>query len=373
MSQQPMRILQVIGAMDRGGAETFVMNLYRNVDRAKIQFDFLVNENRECDYDAEIREMGGHIYRIPRYNLVNGIQYKKACRDFFRLHRYPVVHGHIGLPASIYLSEAGKRGSFTIAHSHSRNYPFSIEEAVFRICSHRVRNVADYFLACSREAGVDRFGGSIVSGDLFHILNNGVDTNALAFSVENRIGIRSELGISKDAPVFGHVGRLTEVKNHRFLIEVFSAINQKYPESKLLLVGRGELEAQLHEEVAKAGLEGSVLFLGVRNDVAAILSAMDVFLFPSLSEGLSCAAIEAQASGLPTLLSTGVPELTRILPFTKRLDLSKGSDAWAEEAEIMYSASRTIDRLSAKSYICKAGFDIEESAAWIQKLYLRHA
>ena len=228
-------------------------------------------------------------------------------------------------------------------------------------------------MACSREAGVDRFGGSIVSGDLFHILNNGVDTNALAFSVENRIGIRSELGISKDAPVFGHVGRLTEVKNHRFLIEVFSALNQKYPESKLLLVGRGELEAQLHEEVAKAGLEGSVLFLGVRNDVAAILSAMDVFLFPSLSEGLSCAAIEAQASGLPTLLSTGVPELTRILPFTKRLDLSKGSDAWAEEAEIMYSASRTIDRLSAKSYICKAGFDIEESAAWIQKLYLRHA
>lgn len=373
MSQQPMRILQVIGAMDRGGAETFVMNLYRNVDRAKIQFDFLVNENRECDYDAEIREMGGHIYRIPRYNLINSIQYKKACRDFFRLHRYPVVHGHIGLPASIYLSEAGKRGSFTIAHSHSRNYPFSIEEAVFRICSHRVRNVADYFLACSREAGVDRFGGSIVSGDLFHILNNGVDTNALAFSVENRIGIRSELGISKDAPVFGHVGRLTEVKNHRFLIEVFSALNQKYPESKLLLVGRGELGAQLHEEVAKAGLEGSVLFLGVRNDVAAILSAMDVFLFPSLSEGLSCAAIEAQASGLPTLLSTGVPELTRILPFTKRLDLSKGSDAWAEEAEIMYSASRTIDRLSAKSYICKAGFDIEESAAWIQKLYLRHA
>ena len=373
MPQQPMRVLQVIGAMDRGGAETLVMNLYRNVDRSKVQFDFLVNEERQCDYDAEIKSMGGRIYRIPRYNLLNGALYRKACKEFFRLHEFPVVHGHIGLPAAIYLAEAARHGAFTIAHSHSQNFPLSVEELAFRVCSHRVRGVADYFLACSREAGRDRFGEDIVSGGSFHILNNGVDTRALAFSPEKRRAVRAELGIDDDAPVFGHVGRLTEVKNHRFLIEVFGALKQKMPDSRLLLVGRGELEAQLREEAARAGLEDSVLFLGVRNDIPAILSAMDVFVFPSLSEGLPCAVVEAQASGLPTLLSTGVPELASILPSTKRLELAEGCDAWVEEAEKMYGAGLSADRPGAKSYIADAGFDIEESAALIQELYLQYA
>lgn len=372
MSQEPVRVLQVIGAMDRGGAETLLMNLYRNVDRKRVQFDFLVNESRACDYDSEIESLGGKIYRIPRYDILNYAGYKHACVDFFNHHCYPIVHGHIGLPASIYLKEASRRGSFTIAHSHAQNYPLSLNELVFRACSCRVRKVADYFLACSWEAGRDRFGSEIANGESFHILKNGVDTSAMAFDPNRRASIRSELGIDEVAPVLGHVGRLTEVKNHRFLIDVFDLVRRTSPNAKLLLVGKGELDDSLHGYVKDKNLEDSVLFLGIRNDVSSLLSAMDVFVFPSFAEGLSCAAIEAQCSGLPTLLSTGVPESACILSSTKRLDLSLGATAWADAVAKMLRGERAVNRYDARALVAKVGFDIEESAAWIQDFYLRH-
>lgn len=373
MSQQPMRVLQVIGAMDRGGAETLIMNLYRNVDRTKVQFDFLVNENRACDYDSEIESLGGQIFRIPRYKLTNYLDYKSACRSFFENHPYRVVHGHIGLPASIYLREASRDGAFTIAHSHAQNYPLSPSEIVFRICSRPVRGVADCFLACSQEAGRDRFGDKIVAGSSFHVLKNGISTEDMAFNPKRRSLTRAELGIDDSEPVFGHVGRLSKVKNHKFLFDVFDNVRQTAPNSKLLLVGRGELESELRNMVEARHLSNSVLFVGVREDVSSLLSAMDVFLFPSFSEGLSCAVIEAQTSGLPTLLSTGVPEAAVILSTTERLDLSLGPSVWAKRALQMLGVYSGSNRESARLSVLDAGFDIRESASWIQDLYLRHA
>lgn len=372
MTQKPVRVLQVIGAMDRGGAETLLMNLYRNMDRKRVQFDFLVNEDRECDYDSEIEGMGGQIYRIPRFNIVNGVSYKRHCRDFFKSKRYRIVHGHIGLPAPIYLNEASRVGAFTIAHSHAQNYPISLNELVFRLCSYRVRYVADCYMACSREAGVDRFGHQIADGPMFHVLKNGVDTDVMEFSSRERNKVRMDLGIDCDAPVFGHIGRLTSIKNHKFLLEVFSNICESLPKSKLLLVGRGELESQLRELSESMGLGNNVLFLGVRDDVSSILSAMDVFIFPSFSEGLSCAVIEAQSSGLQVLLSTGVPESAKVLPEALRLDLSSGSQVWADNAIRLLEASQQFDRSLAKSFVTKAGFDIQSSALWLQDFYLRH-
>lgn len=373
MAHDALRVLQVIGAMDRGGAETLIMNLYRKIDRTLVQFDFLVNENRECDYDSEIVRLGGRIFRIPRYRVVNELEYKTACNHFFLNHAYPIVHGHIGLPASIYIKEASRTGAFTIVHSHSQNFPLSPEEIVFRMCSHRVRGVADYYLGCSVEAGRDRFGSEIVGGNSFHVLNNGVDATAFQFNAVTRERIRTELKIEDDVPVFGHVGRLTDVKNHKFLFEVFDLVKRRMPKARLLLLGRGELEDHLRFEVKELGLENSVSFLGVRNDVADVLSAMDVFLFPSFSEGLSCAVVEAQASGLPVILSTGVPPAAEILSSTKRIDLSKGSSYWARLAVSMYEETDLNMRQTATNVLVEKGFDIVESARWIQSFYLNHS
>ena len=368
---EPIRVLHVIGAMDRGGAETLIMNLYRHMDRSRIQFDFLVNEERDCDYDAEIQELGGNIYRIPRFTLVNYPTYRRACREFFRNDSHPIVHGHIGFPAAIYLDCAKKlSGAFTIVHSHAQNFPFSFSQLLFAAVAHRVRGKADYYLACSEQAGLDRFGRRIVSGDRFSILKNGIDAQALRFDPIARKRTRDELGIPLSAPVFGHVGRLTPVKNHPHLLETFRAIRTELPDSRLILVGRGESEQEVRDRVGELGLTGSVIFAGVRDDVPALLSAFDVFIFPSFREGLPVSVIEAQASGLPCLLSTGVPELAKISHTTKFVELSEGPSVWARRAVELYGSSRP-DRGHAVQDAISAGFDIRESADWLAELYLR--
>lgn len=369
---EPLRVLQVIGAMDRGGAETLVMNLYRNIDRSKIQFDFLVNEKRECDFDSEIKELGGRLYYIPRYKIFNYLHYKKECRKFFSNHRYSIVHGHIGLPAAIYLNIAKQNGSFTIAHSHRANFPVNPPELAFRICSRSVRSVADYFIACSKQAGIDRFGKEIVHSPNYAELKNGIDINKMHYDQTARAVIRNELNIPLDTPVFGHVGRLTEVKNHKFLLDVFSEILNRKPESILLLCGRGELEKQLKNQAQELGISQSVKFLGVRDDIPKILSAVDVFLFPSLSEGLGLAVVEAQSSGLPCIVSTGVPNSVRIREQTVFLDLSLGANTWASKAVKALDECDVSTRNKAFLNAQVAGFDIKDSANWLSKLYLSH-
>ncbi len=367
------RILHVIGAMDRGGAETFIMNLYRAVDRERIQFDFLVHEQRLCDYDEEISDLGGRLYRLPRYNGLNYGAYRSQCRAFFaRVSEHAVVHGHIGSSAPIYLSEARRAGRYTIAHSHAQNYEPGLSGLAFRIASAPVKNIADYFMACSREAGVDRFGERIVEGGRFRIVPNGVDLEALRFDADERSRMRKELGLG-DEPVFGHVGRLTEVKNHAFLLQVFSQVKKMLPNALLLLAGRGPLEVELRQAAASSGLADSVRFLGVRDDVGSLLQAMDVLVFPSLKEGLPVAVVEAQASGLPCALSTGIPEMAAATSTCKRLPLAAGADAWAAECIELYEAADRESREVVSNEMRSSDFDIRELARSLSEFYLLHA
>lgn len=369
-----IRVLHVIGAMDRGGAETLIMNLYRAINRSCVQFDFLVHEDRECDYDAEIRELGGHIYRLPRFTGANFFSYRKKCREHFEKHtEHVVVHGHIGSSASIYLSEAKRAGRYAIAHSHAQNFETGLPALGFRLVSFPTRFIADCFLGCSREAGIDRFGKKVVEGKNFTVLRNGIDTSSYAFDDSIREKMRHELGIGLEAPVFGHVGRLIEVKNHAFLLDVFLLVKHDLPDAVLLLAGRGELEPVLRENVINKGLEDSVLFLGVRNDVPDVMQAMDVFVFPSRKEGLPVAAIEAQASGLPTLLSCGVPELAIASSFARRIALEDGVEKWAKGCLEAYRESQAFSRSDAVREVVDHGFDIDSAARWLEQLYSEKA
>lgn len=367
MAIEPTRVLHVIGAMDRGGAETLIMNLYRAIDTTKYQFDFLVNDT-DCDYDEEIEALGGRIYQIPRYNIFNYWTYRKACQDFFKTHKYKLVHGHIALPATVYLHYAQKSGAITIAHSHAQNYPLSPAEAAFRLCTRNIKKYSNFFLACSEQAGLDRFGKDVVSSNRFHVLQNGIDVSKFTFSAKTRSETRYVLGLKPDEPVFIHVGRLTPIKNHDFLFRTFACILKRMPTAKLLLVGKGELQEDLAHLASKLNIANSISFLGIRKDVADLLCAADVFIFPSKKEGLANAVVEAQTNGLRCLISTGVPKLAAITDASRFLPLSLGPQIWANEA-LDLLCKPIADRASCSKDTIRAHFSINESAAWLEQFY----
>lgn len=364
-----MRVLQVIGVMDRGGAETMVMNLYRAMDRERVQFDFLVHEQREGDYDAEIVSLGGRIFRAPRYNGINGIAYRRCIRSLFASHpEWRVVHGHIGSCAPLYLSEAKRVGAFAIAHSHAQNYGNGISGVAFNIAAHPVRRIADYFMACSKEAGLDRFGSSIVEGNRFAIVPNGIDVASYACDERVHVEAKADYGLA-GRPVVCHTGRLIPVKNHEFLLEVFARVVQSFPNAVLLLAGRGDLEEQIRARVNELGLKKAVFFLGVVDDVPRLLRAADVFVFPSINEGLPLSVVEAQASGLPTIASTGVPELAVVSDRVCRMPLSSGVEAWATECVDKLRFSLSSERSDACDQVREHGFDIADTSVRLAAFY----
>ena len=370
-NQHIPRVLHVIGAMDRGGAETFIMNVYRNIDRSRLQFDFLVNETRECDYDAEILSLGGMIYSVPRFNGVNFISYHHSISQFFKSHHdYLAVHIHIGSCAAIIIPVVKSYGVTTIAHSHNTNFPLSPSELAFRLISYPTRFLADELFACSNRAATDRFGHRIFEKKNCIVVNNGIDTATYKFDNSIRQITRTKLSLQSNDPVFIHVGRFAEQKNHVFLLDLFKKILARLPNAKLLLVGRGPLEQQLKDRTRALGIDNSTFFLGIRDDIPTLLMAADVFLFPSIREGLGIALIEAQASGLPCLASNSIPEEALITDRVISLTLDAGPNAWAEEAVKMVDADTLVQRPSYAETVKAAGFDIKKTAHKLEHFYL---
>ena len=366
-----LRVLHVIGAMDLAGAETMIMNLYRNVDRDIVQFDFLVHADRPCAYDAEIEELGGRIHRIELFRGSNLLSYRSACKEALAVlaQDHPVVHGHIGAPAAIYLSEAKRQGCFAIAHSHNTNGPLSLEELSFQTASFPTRFIADYFFACSRQAGIDRYGKHVVEGDNFAVIPNGIDARAFTFSQERRAAARAQLGLT-DELVVGHVGRFEAAKNHSFLLNAFAALHQKRPDAKLALVGSGSLLEQSKAQAGHLGISDAVLFLGNRTDMGDVLATFDVYAFPSIVEGFGVALLEAQAAGLPCLVSEAIQDEAIVTPSVSRVTLASGAEAWAKE--LLRLSQEPIRRQNGFRAVQAHGFDVHETAQQLQQFYLDH-
>ena len=225
-----IRVLHVIGIMDRGGAETMIMNLYRHIDRNRIQFDFVVHTGAEGAFDQEINRLGGKIYHCPGYILMNHISYVRWWKGFFnaRGRFYSIVHGHIGSTAAVYLRIAKKHGLYTIAHSHNTNGSLTGKELLYRMLSYRTRFTADYFFACSRQAGIDRYGKGILrQKERFKVFPNAINTAAFSFDGAARRRVREQLDIKEGTLLLGHVGRFQKVKNHRFIVQVFYSLLQE--------------------------------------------------------------------------------------------------------------------------------------------------
>lgn len=363
--EKPIRILHILQRMEAGGTQALLMNLYRNIDREKVQFDFLVHYKEKQFYDDEIKALGGEIYYFSVREDFKVLKYVKELKKFFREHKeYRVVHGHMFTLGWIYLYVAKKSGvKVRIAHSHAnqseRNWKVVIKNIIKRL---NERNATDLF-ACSKEAGEYLFK----SKD-FQVLNNAIDAKKFQAENEVRQRIRRELGV-EDQFVIGHVGRFQPAKNHGFLIDIFEEIKKERPDAVLLLVGTGDLEDKVKEKVKKLGLADAVKFLGNRRNMNEIYQAMDVFLLPSHFEGLGIVAIEAQAAGIPCLCSDTTPTLVEISPLMKRISLEEGAKRWAdlalEQGENEYAHQNMYD------YVVCADFDICSQAKRMEDFYLK--
>ena len=367
-----MRVLQVIGAMDCGGAESLVMNLYRNVDRTKVQFDFVVHTQRHCFYDREIHCLGGTIYRAQKYDVGNYFAYRRWWAEFFGAHpEYRVVHGHIGSSAAIYLHEARRAGRYAIAHSHNTSDSgISLHRIAWEACSWPTRFVADSFFGCSRQAGIDRYGRRVVHSRRYRQFNNAIDGRRFRFSAPARERIRREYGL-EDAFVVGHIGRFVPQKNHERLLEIFRAVYARERSARLLLLGEGPLEGQMRQRCAERGIADAVIFAGVHDNAQDYDSAMDVFCFPSRWEGLGMAAVEAQANGLPCVAADAVPREADIgAGLFEALSLKQPDAIWADAILARRAQPHMRD---AEAYLKAAGYDIAEQARWLMAFYLAAA
>lgn len=361
----PIRILHVIRLMNHGGVESMIMNLYRNIDRTKVQFDFVQNSNEPAVYDEEILALGGRIYHCPHYNGKNHFAYTRWWHDFFKAHpgEHPIVHGHLGSTAAIYLSVAKKYGSYTIAHSHNTGGSLS-----YQLFAYPTRFVADHFFACSADAGISRYGKRVGNDpSRCTVLKNAIDAGRFVYNEKIRQQMRRSLGIADDCLVIGHVGQFRAQKNHGFLLDVFQAVHIAVPDAVLLLVGDGDLRPQIESAIAKKGLQDHVILAGSRNDVWNFYQAMDVFVMPSHYEGLGIVTIEAQTAGLPCFVSDVVPSEALITDLIRRIPLAQSADHWAREI----IDGSFIPRTNMLPQIRDVGYDISTTSGWLQNYYLK--
>ncbi|MGN0330592.1 MAG: glycosyltransferase family 1 protein [Kineothrix sp.] len=374
--EKPVRVLHVLGGLSLGGAESRIMELYRCMDRERVQFDFLLHQKEEGErvpefYDEEVRRLGGNIYTLPKFRLYNYLRYKKAVRNFFREHHeFAVVQGHMTSTAAIYLSQAGRAGVPVLAaHARSAGVDKGMKGRLTRLLRLPLLGCADYCFACSGEAGEAVFGRRWKDSPKALVLPNAVDTDRFAFDQEARERIRRKLGIG-DCTVIGHVGRFHYAKNHEYLTEVFALLHQRLEaagrRAVLLLLGEGSGRERVEEQVKGLGLSGQVLFLGNQKEVRDYYQAMDYFVFPSRFEGLPGTVVEAQAAGLRCIISDRITPEVGISSLVHFESISRPPQVWADY--ILRHLS--YERKDGSGMVKAAGFDVREQALQMERFYL---
>lgn len=359
-----IRILHVFGIMNFGGAESMIMNLYRNIDKS-IQFDFIVHTNSVGAFDKEIMSLGGHIFHCPQYKGVNSHLYKKWWKNFFNDHNeYKILHSHIRSCASMYIPIAHKHNVKVIVHSHSTSNGQGLKAIAKKILQYPIRFQADYCFACSTDSGKWLFGEKIINNEKFFLLKNAIDTNKFTFDNNIRKNIRDSLNLG-DSLTFVHVGRFHEAKNHIFLLNVFKDFLKICNQSKLILVGDGELRPIIETEIKKLGIANDVILTGFRNDISHILMASDCFIFPSLWEGLPVTVIEAQAAGLRCLISDRITKEVDVSNLVKHISISDGTEPWINEMKTIASKHYDVSK-----YIINSGYDICSTCKWLTDFYM---
>lgn len=345
------------------------MNLYKNMDRKKVQFDFVVTPEERKDLYEQVEKMGGRIFVCPKYTGKNHFAYCKWWDSFFKGHpEYHVIHGHVRSTASIYLKIAKKNGLVTIAHSHSTSNGSGVSAIVKDMLQLPIRSTADYLFACSDKAGKWLYGEKATKKPNYRMIPNSVDLRRFAFCEEKRQQMRQGLGIAEDTFVLGHIARITVPKNHRFLVELFAEYHKENPNSRLLLVGDGELFETVQQQCTQFGIRDAVIMAGSKTNTEDYYQAMDVFVFPSLWEGLPVSVVEAQANGLPCLLSDVITHDVDLTDQVKYLVLTD-KKVWLREVADIQRKPRIAT--TAENMVRLQPFDATVVAKQLQSFYLK--
>lgn len=329
--KEPIRIAQIMGKWVGGGVEAVVMNYYRHIDRNKIQFDFICDDDSTCIPKEEIESLGGKVILIPPYQKV--FKYHKELKRVLKEGQYKIVHSHINA-LSVFSLWAAKSAKVPVrvAHSHSTSNKKEWKKTLLKNMLRPFSKLfaTDYF-CCSELAGRWLFGNKTYDEGKVYLLNNAIDVDKFKYNEKVRKTKRKELNIKDKDLVIGHIGRFVKQKNHEFLIDIFNEIHKQNKNTVLLLAGDGPLKEEIQEKVKELNLDKSVKFLGQRDDANELYQAMDLFLFPSLYEGLGMVLIEAQCAGLPSVASAEVPKIAKISNGVEFIPLSKNAKAWTDE------------------------------------------
>lgn len=377
IANRPVRILEVVHDMNRGGLETWLMHVLRHIDRERFRLDFLVHTRTPAAYDKEIEELGSQILRCERPR--HPFRFAKGFRQCLREHGpYDVVHSHVHHYSGFILRLAAKEGvPVRIAHSHTDTSMAEAQKGLLRkayvgLMYRWLKRYATVRLACSISAGEQLFGPEKAGEKGWRVLHCGIDIEPFTGPVD-RVAVRRELGLPRDAYVIAHIGRFAEVKNHRFLIDIMAELLKREPAAFLLLVGDGEMRLKIEQKVRELRIGERVIFTGTRRDVPRLLrEAADVFVLPSLHEGLPLAGIEAQAAGLPCIFAETITREVAIVPgLTHWLSLTQSAADWAE-CLMRIRKHRRLSQETTLATIRESAFNITKTVAELQSIYSEH-
>ncbi len=373
-----MKILYVLnGTFLHGGTESVILNYYNNIDRSKIKIDFVLNapkseleKNDTCKY---LISKGSKVFCItPRRDSTK--RNKAEFLEILKKEKYDAVHSHADAVGTYFLLLAKKAGvKIRIAHSHNTKHQLirkgiknQIHFAYLEINRKKIRKIATHYMACSREAGEWLFGKDNIKNNRVYILNNAIDINKYKFNDDTRKTVRKKLDIADNTLVVGHVGRFEFQKNHVFLLKIFASIQKRCPDSKLLLVGEGHLKDNIFNQSKELGILDDIIFYGTNRDISEVYNAMDVFIFPSLFEGLGMVLIEAQCNGLKCFMTDNayVSKDPIITQNVKRMPIDNSED-WANEI-----LKADLERVVETDSIRCNGYDIKLEAVKLEKYYL---
>ena len=363
-----LHILHSVSNMDRAGVETMLMNYYRHMDRDRIQFDFLMNRKKPGDYDGEIRALGGRIFISPGLSPAKYPAYMAFMARLLGEHpEIRALHAHNEGMAFYALRGAQRAGlPVRIAHAHNTRFLPDYKWPLKMACKTLLPLAATELCACGTDSGVFFFGKRLWR-ERGRLIPNAIDVQRFRYQEALRAQVRRAYGLG-DAPVIGHVGRMSPQKNHRRLLRIFAACLARVPQAWLVLIGVGELEAELRTLARRLNIAERTLFLGLREDTHAWYQAMDVLLMPSLFEGLPVVGVEAQAAGLPCVFSDAVTPEALLLAQSCRLPLSAPDGVWADR--IVRLCRSPLRREEGAVRVADAGYDIVREAKRLQAWYL---
>jgi len=371
-----IRVLQVFTSMGRGGAESMIMNYYRNIDRTKVQFDFLVHREERAAFDDEIEQMGGIIYRMPAINPINPKKYYKALRKFFKTNNtYKIVHSHLNTFSIFPLKIAQEFNISTrVAHSHTalqklnvidyfnyKNIGDTIKYSIKSIQKKQIHKYSTHCFACGDKAGKWLFGYN----SNFKILNNAIDTKQFVYNNALSLKLKEEFGLTENL-VLGHIGNFTVPKNYSFILKVFKDQLNSKPNTKLVLIGNGPLLLDIQKRAKDYHIESNILFLGLRTNISELLQMIDVFVFPSIYEGLPVTLVEAQAAGLKILASDTITEEVKLTADIQFLPITEGTKPWVQAIQELGEVQKN----NNYDKIVNGNYDIISNSKEIEKFYL---